>query len=171
MLRPPRSATPQRTPAQRIQPPPPTAEGRSDPSSTGGSTSADRLRILSIAGSWTGPNEAKHPTVIAGLLARPPRNPPREPREASPVEATKDPTAARQRCGRLDCEGLPKHCLRHRPVPHRPRPQTTPGNPRSRRSDGCAGGKSQDDFRPAPHTMSKVKPTGLLARRPKPWAR
>ena len=171
MLRPTRSATPQRTPAQRIQRPPPKAEGRSDPSSTGGLTSADRLRVPSIAESWTGPNEAKRLTGIAGLLARPPRNPPREPREASPVEATKDRGVAHRKCGRLDYAGLPKRCRGCRSVPHRPRPRATPGNPRSRRSVGCAGGKSQDDFRPAPHTMSKVKPTGLLARRPKPWAR
>ena len=171
MPSPPRSATPERTPAQRIRRPPPRAEGRSDPSSTGGSASANRLRAPSIAESWTGPNEAKHPTGIAGLLARPSKNPPKEPLEVSPVEATKDRGVAHQRSGRLDCEGLPKHCLRHRPVPHRPKPQTTPGSPRSRRSVGCAGGKSRDDFRPAPHTMSKVKPTGLLARRPKPWAR
>ena len=171
MLSPPRSATPERTPAQRIRRPPPRAEGRSDPSSTGGSASANRLRAPSIQKAWTNPTEAMRPTVIAGLLARPSKNPPKEPLEVSPVEATKDQDAAHQRSGGLDCEGLPKHCLRHRPVPHRPKPQTTPGSPRSRRSVGCAGGKSRDDFRPAPHTMSKVKPTGLLARRPKPWAR
>ena len=170
MLRPPRSATPERTPARRLEPQQGSAEARSDRGSRGESTSGDRPRVR-LGGPARRPAGHRQPPRTKPLDSQQPRPVRTESREASPVEATKDRGAAHRKCGRLDCEGLPKHCLRHRPVPHRPRPQTTPGNPRSRRSVGCAGGKSQDDFRPAPHTMSKVKPTGLLARRPKPWAR
>ena len=166
-----RSATPERTPARRIQRPPPTAEGLSDPGSTGESTSANRLRAPSIQKTSANPTEAMRPTGIAGLLARPSKNPPKEPLEASPGEATKDRDAAHRKCGRLDYAGLPTRCRGCRSVPHRPRPRATPGNPRSQRSVGCAGGKSRDDFRPARPGLSKAKPTGLLARRPKPWAR